>query len=38
MAELGLAVLVVGALLLLDPERLSWLSAKVRELYEWLSS
>ena len=38
MAELGLAILVVGSLLVIDRERLEWVTAKVRELVEWLSS
>jgi hypothetical protein len=36
--ELGLAILVVGALLLVDRERLAWLSGKLRDLLEWLST
>ena len=38
MAEFGLAILLVGALLLVDRERLDWVAAKTRELFEWLSS
>ncbi len=38
MAELGLAILIVGALLIIDRERLEWATAKLRELMEWLSS
>jgi hypothetical protein len=38
MAEFGLAILLIGALLITDRERLSWVSAKVRELTEWLST
>ncbi len=38
MAELGLAILVVGALVVIDRDRLSWLAGKVRELMDWLSS
>jgi hypothetical protein len=38
MAELGLALLIIGALLILDRERLEWASAKVRELIDWATS
>ena len=38
MAELGLSILIVGALLVIDPDRLEWATAKVRELIEWLST
>jgi hypothetical protein len=38
MAEIGLAILIVGSLLMLDRERLSWVSEKARDLYEWLRS
>ena len=38
MAELGLAILLIGALLIIDRERLAWLSAKLRDLIAWLSS
>jgi len=38
MAELGLALFVIGALLVIDHERLEWLTAKVRDLFDWLSS
>jgi hypothetical protein len=38
MAELGLTILIVGALLVIDADRLEWASAKVRDLLEWLSS
>jgi hypothetical protein len=38
MAEFGLAILVVGALLLIDRERLESLTAKLRDLIDWLST
>lgn len=38
MAEFGLAILVVGALLLIDRERLESLTAKLRELIDWIST
>lgn len=38
MEELGLAILIIGALLIIDRERLEWATAKVRELTEWFSS
>lgn len=38
MAELGLAILVIGALLVIDRDRLAWLTAKLRDLVEWLST
>ncbi len=38
MTEFGLAILLIGALLITDRERLEWISAKVRELSEWLAT
>ena len=38
MTEFGLAILLIGALLITDRERIEWISAKVRELSEWLST
>lgn len=38
MAELGLAILVIGTLLVIDRDRLEWLTAKLRDLIDWLSS
>ena len=38
MAELGLAILVIGGLLVIDRERLEWATGKVRNLIDWLSS
>ena len=38
MTEFGLAILLIGALLVTDRERLEWVSTKVRELSEWLST
>ena len=38
MVEFGLAILLIGSLLITDRERLEWVSAKVRELSEWLST
>lgn len=38
MPEFGLAILIVGGLLIVDPDRLEWLSAKLRDLVAWLSS
>ncbi len=38
MAELGLAILLVGALLIIDRDRLEWATAKLRNLIDWLSS
>lgn len=37
-AEFWLAFFVVGALLVVDPERLRWISGKVRDLIDWFSS
>lgn len=37
-AELGLAILIIGALLVIDPQRLEWVTAKVRDLIDWFSS
>lgn len=36
MAELGLAVLIVGILLFTDHDRLEWLVGKLRDFIEWL--
>ncbi len=38
MAELGLAIFLIGALLVVDRDRLEWLTTKLRDLFEWLSS
>jgi hypothetical protein len=38
MSELGLAILVIGALLVIDADRLEWATAKLRDLFDWLSS
>ena len=38
MEEFGLAILVIGGLLLIDGERLKWAAAKLRDLFEWASS
>jgi hypothetical protein len=38
MAELGLAILVVGSLLVIDRDRLEWAAAKLRDLIDWLST
>ena len=36
MAELGLAILIVGILLFTDRDRLEWLVGKLRDFIEWL--
>ena len=38
MTEFGLAILLIGALLITDRDRLEWISAKVRELADWLAT
>jgi hypothetical protein len=38
MPELGLAILILGGLLLIDGERLEALSIRLRELYERLQN
>ncbi len=38
MEEFGLAILVVGALLVVERDRLEWVTGKVRDLIEWLAS
>jgi len=38
MPEFGLAILIIGALLAIDRERLEWASSKLRQLLAWLSS
>ncbi len=38
MAEFGMAILIIGALVVIDRERLAWVMVKVRELIGWLSS
>jgi len=37
-AEIGLAILIVGLLIFMDPERASWAASRVRDLINWLSS
>ncbi len=37
MAEISLAILVVGVLLVADPERLQRLMDRVREMINWLA-
>jgi len=36
--ELGLGILIMGGLLVIERDRLDWAAAKLRELFEWLSS
>ena len=38
MGEFGLAILIIGTLLITDRERLEWVTGKARELMDWLSS
>lgn len=38
MAEFGLAIFVIGALLITDRDRLEWATAKLRDLIAWLST
>ncbi len=38
MTELGLAILVIGALLVVQRDRLEWATGKVRDLIDWLTS
>jgi hypothetical protein len=38
MPEFGLAILIIGALLAIDRDRLEWASSKLRELFAWLRS
>ena len=38
MTEFGLAILIIGALLITDRDRLEWVTGKARELMDWLSS
>ncbi len=33
-----MAILVIGALLIIERDRLEWVTAKARDLFEWLSS
>ena len=37
MSEIGIAILVVGVLLIADPERLQSLIDRVREVLAWLA-
>jgi len=37
-AEIGLAILIVGLLVFMDPERAHWLVGRVRRLMDWLTS
>ena len=36
MAELGLAILIVGILLFTDHDRLEWLVGKLRDFIDWV--
>ena len=36
--EFGLGILIMGGLLVIERDRLDWAAAKLRELFEWLSS
>ena len=38
MAELGMVIFVIGALLVVDRDRLEWLTTKLRDLFDWASS
>ena len=38
MTEFGLAILIIGALLITDRDRLEWVTGKARDLMDWLSS
>lgn len=38
MAELGLAILLIGGLLVTDRERLESVTARLRDLIDWLST
>lgn len=38
MAEIGLAILIVGLLVFMDPDRARWAEARLRRLFDWLSS
>ena len=38
MPEIGLAILIIGALLVIDRDRLEWAAGRVRELMDWLTS
>lgn len=38
MAELGLAILIVGILLFTDRDRLGWLVGKLRNFIDWLTT
>jgi hypothetical protein len=37
-AEIGFAVFIVGALLIIDRDRLAWLAGKVRDAIDWMTS
>jgi hypothetical protein len=37
-SELGLAILIIGGLLVIDRDRLEWATGKLRDLMEWLTS
>jgi hypothetical protein len=38
MAEIGLAILIVGLLVFMDPERARWLVSRLRRLMDYLTS
>jgi hypothetical protein len=37
-AEIGLGIFIIGALLVIDRDRLAWVTEKVRDWIEWFSS
>jgi len=37
-AEIGLAILIVGLLVFMDPDRARWAESRLRQLFDWLSS
>jgi hypothetical protein len=37
-AEIGLAILIVGLLVLMDPDRARWAERRIRQLFDWLTS
>jgi len=37
-AEIGLAILIVGLLVFMDPDRARWAEGRLRQLMDWLTS
>jgi hypothetical protein len=36
--EIGMAIFIIGALLVVDRDRLAWLADKLRDAVDWMTS